>query len=521
MLSYLWKLKKENLILITIIILWVAINVMSSLSLTWMLDALIKNNWNDFVFWSCIDILCWAGYSLLQIWKDSLKEKLCQEEVNLIRNDLLNSLIINTYSGNNHHTKSEYNSWLINDMTLLKDNGFKQFYDAMESIVTVALNAFAIIYFHWALLIISIILTAFVYFIPKLFESKIAQRTDEVSKASNQALSRTNDYLEGFETFFHNNQTKFFKNRILTDFSKLIKSKVKLTKDSSCANSLSMMSSIIAQVIIFIVTGYLVIKGEITTGVIFSIANLTSCLFNYTRGAAYNIVTYRATAKLIEKYPKPTSSNRNVSLPNFTQSITCHRLTLRFDNGKQITYPDFTISKGQKVALIGNSGAGKSTLIRILTGELTDYDGEICLDNHNYKEISLESLQNIYAIIPQKAHLFKDTLHTNLTLGRSVDKEQFKKALSLSHVENFIEGRLNQIYNDDLSGGQRARISIARELIDNKPIVIMDEGVSNLDKTTAINIERSLLQTKELTVIMITHHLYDENKALFDQIIAL
>lgn len=109
----------------------------------------------------------------------------------------------------------------------------------------------------------------------------------------------------------------------------------------------------------------------------------------------------------------------------------------------------------------------------------------------------------------------------NLTLGRSVDKEQFEKALSLSHVDNFIEGRLNQIYNDDLSGGQRARISIARELIGNKPILIMDEGVSNLDKTTAINIERRLLQTKELTVIMITHHLYDENRALFDQIIEI
>lgn len=67
-------------------------------------------------------------------------------------------------------------------------------------------------------------------------------------------------------------------------------------------------------------------------------------------------------------------------------------------------------------------------------------------------------------------------------------------------MDNFIEGRLNQIYNDNLSGEQRTRISIARELIGNKPILIMDEGASNLDKTTAINIERRLLQTKELTV---------------------
>ena len=77
---------------------------------------------------------------------------------------------------------------------------------------------------------------------------------------------------------------------------------------------------------------------------------------------------------------------------------------------------------------------------------------------------------------------------------------------------------MNQSTTDDLSGGQRARISIARELIGKKPILIMDEGVSNLDKTTAINIERRLLQTKELTVIMITHHLYDENRALLTKL---
>ena len=103
-------------------------------------------------------------------------------------------------------------------------------------------------------------------------------------------------------------------------------------------------------------------------------------------------------------------------------------------------------------------------------------------------------------MIPQKTTYFlKESLLDNLTLGRSVDKRAvLKKTLSLSHVDNFIEGRFeSNLQHDDLSGGQRVRISIARELIGNKPILIMDEGVSNLDKTTAINIERRLLQTKE------------------------
>lgn len=169
-------------------------------------------------------------------------------------------------------------------MNLLKDNGFNQLYSAIESIITVLFNAFAIIYFHWLLLAVSILMTALVYFLPKIFENNIAQETEAVSSDLTVALNRTSDYLSGFDIFFHNNQTAYFKNRILADFFTVVKSKVKLARSSSTANSLSLMSNVVAQVIIFMVTGYLVIKGEITTGVIFSIANLTSCLFNYTLG---------------------------------------------------------------------------------------------------------------------------------------------------------------------------------------------------------------------------------------------
>ena len=199
-------------------------------------------------------------------------------------------------------------------MNLLKDNGFNQLYSVIESIITVLFNAFAIIYFHWLLLAVSILMTALVYFLPKIFENNIAQETEADLTVD---LNRTSDYLSGFDIFFHNNQTAYFKNRILADFFTVVKSKVKLARSFSTANSLSLMSSVVAQVIIFMVTGYLVIKGEITTGVIFSIANLTSCLFNYTRGAAYNIVTFKATFKLLEKYPKKVSIENLDAITNF------------------------------------------------------------------------------------------------------------------------------------------------------------------------------------------------------------
>lgn len=116
-----------------------------------------------------------------------------------------------------------------------------------------------------------------------IFEKRIAKATQDVSDFSNQALGKTTDFFNGFEVFYHNIQGNYFKTQILNSFKALINPKVTLARLSATANSISMMASIIAQVVMFIVTGYLIIHGEVTTGVIFSIANLTSCLFNYTR----------------------------------------------------------------------------------------------------------------------------------------------------------------------------------------------------------------------------------------------
>lgn len=113
-------------------------------------------------------------------------------------------------------------------------------------------------------------------------------------------------------------------------------------------------------------------------------------------------------------------------------------MCVTFENGNSITYPNITIKKGEKVAIVGGSGAGKSTLIRVLTGELTCYDGDIVIDNHHYKDTLLESLQTIFALIPQEPHIFKESLLDNLTLSRSVDKDVFKKVLTFAHVDSFI-----------------------------------------------------------------------------------
>lgn len=521
MFQYIKKYKMQNIILLFIILLWGFTNVIGSISLTWLLDALINKKWNEFIFWAIIDILCWAGYSYLQALKDTKKERLMQLQVNCVREDILNPLTMMPYAEFKKNSKEEYNSWLVNDMNLLRDNGFSQFYGAIESVVTVLLNAIAIIYFHWILLLASILMTVFVYYSPKMFQNRVAKVTDDVSESSNQAMGKSADYFNGFEVFHHNNQGNYFKTQILSSFQRLIDPKVKLVKISTIANSCSMMASVIAQVVMFIVTGYLVMNGSVTTGVIFSIANLTSCLFNYTRGAAYNIVTLKATFRLLDKYPKPYRVPQLETITHFEDKIALHDLSVTFESGQSISYPNIEIKKGMKVAITGESGSGKSTLIQLLVGDLLNYQGTISIDGYDYKRLDVKSLHDNIALIMQKPHIFRETFEENLTIGRNIEERILSQALKDSQALEFVQGRLNEVYDENISGGQKARLSIARELMGNKPILILDEATANLDKSTALAIEQTLLQNPELTVIIITHHLYEENHMLFDQIIKL
>lgn len=518
--KYIMMFKLKNIWLIFWILAWAVSSVISSLLLTFILNAIIDKNWNYFLLLSILDIFCWIIVSYTQAVKDTVKETLMQEELNAIRADILIPITENDYATFSKNSKSEYISWLINDMNLLRDNGLSQFYGAIESIITVSLNAFAIIFINWMLLLVAIVMTVFVYYSPKIFESRVAKATEKVSDYSNRVLRKTNDFVNGFEVFYHNNQSVYFKNEILSSFKSLIFPKVKLVQVSTIANSVSMTASIIAQTIMFIATGYLIIKGKVTTGVIFSIANLTSYLFNYTRGAAYNIVTFSATSKLMDKYPFMVNKEEKINKSSFDEKLVLSNVRVKFDN-KEIEYPNLEIKKGMKVAIIGESGSGKSTLLKLLAGEIVDYNGNIFIDDINYRDINFRSLQKIIGIMHQKPYIFSETLRDNLLIGRDIKEEIFNKAIKLSNVDEFIQTRLEDVYADDLSGGQKQRISMARELMGEKEILILDESTSNLDRKKAIEVEQNILEQKDITVIMVTHHLYDENKKYFDNIVEL
>lgn len=173
------------------------------------------------------------------------------------------------------------------------------------------------------------------------------------------------------------------------------------------------------------------------------------------------------------------------------------------------------IPKGKKVALVGLSGSGKSTIANLIVRFFDNYNGQIFIENKDIKEIELVDLRNNISMVTQETILFNDSIANNIKYGKlDASEEEIKNVAETSGINEFsknLDNNLDTVIGESgvkLSGGQRQRIAIARAILKNGPILIMDEATSSLDNIT----EKEVLKTiknvmKDKTILIIAHRL--------------
>ena len=173
-----------------------------------------------------------------------------------------------------------------------------------------------------------------------------------------------------------------------------------------------------------------------------------------------------------------------------------------------------SIAEGEKVALVGASGGGKSTLVQIILGLYPADSGELYFDDVNLKEIGLDVVRENVATVLQQPAMFNDTVRENLCLGRDVSDALIWQALEIAQLREIVEQmpqQLNSIIGRSgirLSGGQRQRLAIARMILADPKVVILDEATSSLDTETEALLHQAMhafLQNR--TTLIIAHRL--------------
>ena len=214
--------------------------------------------------------------------------------------------------------------------------------------------------------------------------------------------------------------------------------------------------------------------------------------------------------------------NNNKSNFNFNNNIEFKNVAYSYDSYNIFENLSFNIDKGDFVFVKGDSGVGKSTLFKILTKQINDYKGKVIIDNTNIKNLCLNDIRNNICFVSQNEIIFTDTILNNITLFKEVAKKELEKVIRITGIDKFLKEKnisLNFLLEENghnISGGERQRILLARALLQNKKILILDETTNGIDTLSEENIVRKVKEEYDVTLILISHR-YD-NLKLFNKV---
>lgn len=264
------------------------------------------------------------------------------------------------------------------------------------------------------------------------------------------------------------------------------------------------------------------VNGEMTVGTIAfiytSYLNLIFPLYNFV-GGVRSFYKGMADFDALFEYDKISneiedkSNAQNIDIK--TGSVEFNDVKFSYGKRKIFDNLNFKIKPNEKIALVGHSGSGKTTLVKLLYRLYDANSGEILIDGKNIKEFKQESLRSELSIVPQEAILFDDTIYNNILFSNSrASRKEVMNAIKFAQLDEFIKNlpkKENTIVGErgvKLSGGEKQRVSIARAILANKKILVLDEATSSLDSKTEHQIQQDLHKLMQgRTTIIIAHRL--------------
>ncbi len=397
------------------------------------------------------------------------------------------------------------------------------------SILTIIGVGVVLLLIHWQLALFILILNPFVV----VLTTKIAKRVSVLKRNQNKAFEvfqeSLNETLELFSQIRAANQDKNFFSRVINSAKEIKERSIEFTYKSDGASRLSFLVFLSGFEIFRAASILVVAYSDLTIGLMFGIFGYLWVMMTPIQDILNIQYAYHNAKKSLERInsifalkcePK-YKHNCNPFVKNSTNEIEVKNLSFAYDDEKYILKDiNLKIKKGMKIAIVGASGSGKTTLANLLVGLYAFESGDILYDDCSIKDIGLDIVREHVYLVLQNPQMFNDTIRANLTFGKSVDEKTLYKALELAQLGDFVEdledGLETQIGRSGvkLSGGQRQRLSIARMIVQNSNIVILDESTSALDVHTENRLFESLNDyLKDKTTIIIAHRLSTIRKA--------
>lgn len=497
-------------------------------------DVLIQTKPDALARVSLLLLLYYAGKGVFSFTSSYLMTSIGLRVVRNLRNELYRHIMFQSMAFFSGQKTGDLTAKVISDTDRIQDAVSKTLTDLIKETLTVAGLLIVVFTLDWKLALISLAMFPVVVYPVTRFSGRLRL----ASRKSQENISRLSQIL--FETFTSARIVQAYQmekretQRFDQESQKLLQEGLQASRVVSFSSPFMELLSGLAAVLVMWYGSHQIRQGFLTAGDF--TAFLTALFFMYTpvkklskanQSLQQAVASYQRIKQLLIQSDEIRERPGAIPLPRIHDSIEFDHISFHYGELPVLNDITFRVAAGEVVALVGPSGAGKSTLVNLLPRLYDVTDGSIRMDGLDVRDVTLNSLRSQIGLVSQEIVLFDDSVAGNISYGKQgATMEEIEHAARAAYAHDFIFA-LPEAYDTQigerghrLSGGQRQRIALARAILRDPAILILDEATSELDAESEIAIQRALTEIMQnRTTFIIAHRLSTIRKA--DKIIVL
>lgn len=449
--------------------------------------------------------------------------RVAQKTIRKLRQELFEKLQSLPLAFFDKRQQGDLMSRMTNDIDNLNAALSQSIVQIMSSLLTIVGTAFALFYLNWILALVTLTVIPLIVWATK----QIIKRSSANFVARQRDLGQLNGYIE--ETISNSDITTLFgkEKQTLEEFTesneRLRSSAMRADIISGFMGPINNFMNNLGMGLVIGVGAVMAVNGYVTIGVIAAVVTYTRQFFRPINQLSNLLNTFQSAIAGSERVFEILDEKEEVEdqpgaqeKERFLGNVAFEKVVFEYEKGKPILKGlDFTAHAGETVAIVGPTGSGKTTIIQLLTRFYDATAGRILLDGQPITDYRMTNVRDHVGVVLQDTYLFSGTVRENIRFGKlDATDEEVEKAAKIAYAHNFIK-YLPQQYDTmlssggmNLSQGQRQLIAIARAILEDPDILILDEATSSVDTMTEVHIQKGLNNLmKGRTSFVIAHRL--------------
>ncbi|BFK89627.1 MULTISPECIES: ABC transporter ATP-binding protein [Blautia] len=436
-----------------------------------------------------------------------------------MKKDLFQAILSQRYKDFKKTSIGSKLSVFENDINFVEEYYFNNIFVLIRNVIVLAVAVTYLFVLNIPMGILLLVCSVVILFVPLLLGKNIDPISEEYAHDKGEFIGQLKDYCEGMDVIHAYNIEKHVQKNYFAALNKLESKLFQLRKKLGLYNQTMVTGNYLIIAISFSVGGFLVIKNVISVGELIAITQVMNIIMQPIGEVASALVEMSGSLAVRQKLEHMTervvqenNQEPDISEPVFS-GIECRSISYDTDDGAfSLNKISLSLEPKKKYVVIGPSGCGKTTLLKIIANVLEPLSGDIYINGLNYTECE-EMVSKLVSLVHQDTFIFNDTIENNIRLYQDYSPEAFDHAISATVLKEKLKERIQSDCSEggsSLSGGEKQRLSVARSILRNSPVLLLDEITSALDRETAKTIVGNLFAMEEKTIIFVTHKMEAE-----------